>query len=126
MTDSKNAKVIQSIIDSMPLEEIINTAEAIAPLIPAIGSVLYVIIRILKVLLAIKPTAAKATKIIAERSEDDLKAKRETFNRMWNIAMTDGAITEEEKEFLRPHALAAGILDDEFELMVINKININQ
>lgn len=126
MTDNRNAKIIQSIINSMPLEEIINTAEAIAPLIPAVGSVLYAIIKILKVLLAIKPAAVRTTDIITQKTEEDIKAKRETFNRMWNIAITDGVITDDEKKYLRPHALAAGILDDEFELMVINKININQ
>lgn len=126
MTDNRNAKIIQSIINSMPLEEIINTAEAIAPLIPAVGSVLYAIIKILKVLLAIKPAAVRTTDIITQKTEEDIKAKRETFNRMWNIAITDGVITDDEKNFLRPHALAAGILEDEFELMVINKININQ
>lgn len=125
MAKNENAKKVQKIIDNLPLQEIINTAEAIAPVIPAIGPVLYVIIRILKVLLAIKPAASKVAGTVAQQGEDDICSKRESFDRMWEIAMSDGNITTEEKEFLRPRAIAAGISEDEFELMVINKTNIH-
>lgn len=126
MAKSESVRKIQSIIDSIPFTEIIETAESIAPLIPAIGGILDVIIKILKVLFAIKPTASKAAGIIAQQGENDLAAKRETFNRMWTIALSDNIITPEEKDFLRPYAIEAGIPENEFELMVLNKININQ
>lgn len=124
MEKNDNAKKIQSIIDNFPLQEIVDTAEAIAPFIPAIGPVLYVIIRILKILLALKPAASKTANMIAKQGENDLRSKRESFDRMWAIATTDGIITNEEKEFLRPRAIAAGISEEEFELMILKKTNL--
>ena len=126
MAKNENAKKVQAIIENVPLQEIIDTAETIAPLIPAIGPVLYVIIKILKVLLSIKPAASKAVGVIAQQADNDIAVKREKFNRMWEIALSDNVITTEEKDFLRPYAIDAGISDAEFELMVINKTHINQ
>ncbi len=124
MAKSENVLKLQSIIDNIPLQEILNTAEAVLPFIPIAGPVISVIIKILKVLLAIKPAASKTVGAIAQQSKNDDVSKRETFNKMWEIAMSDGEITAEEKEFLRPRAIAAGIPEEEFELMIINKVNI--
>ena len=125
MVKSESARKVQSIIESVPVEDIINTAEAIAPLIPAIGPALAIIVKILRVILAVQPAASKAAGAVAQQGENDIQAKRNTFDRMWEIAMSDDTMTQEEKDFLRPYALAAGISETEFELMILNKNNIH-
>lgn len=49
---------------------------------------------------------------------------RQAFDKMFEIALSDGTISDAEKDILRPYATAAGISDGEFELMIINKINV--
>lgn len=48
---------------------------------------------------------------------------RQMFDTMFAMALSDGVITEEEIEILRPYAVSAGISEGEFKLMVLNKTN---
>lgn len=50
-------------------------------------------------------------------SADKLLAEREGFHRLFDIAISDGVITDEEKAFLQSRAQRAGIEFDELELM---------
>lgn len=50
-------------------------------------------------------------------------AARQMFDKMFAMALSDGVITEEEIEILRPYAVSAGISEGEFKLMVLNKTN---
>ncbi len=50
-------------------------------------------------------------------------AAREMFDKMFAMALSDGVISDEEVEILRPYAVSAGISEGEFKLMVINKTN---
>ena len=43
---------------------------------------------------------------------------------MWEMALTDGEITEKEINILWRYAEAAGIDEGEFELMIENKVNM--
>ena len=116
---------VKSWIDEFPIDNIIETAEAVAPLIPGIGTVLHVIIKIAKWVKVLKPAASGVAGFVSDSIDKSTDDKRAVFDRMWTIAMDDDVITPEEKEFLRPHAQAAGISNEEFELMVINKKNIH-
>ena len=51
-------------------------------------------------------------------------AARQKFNKMFDLALADGEISEKEKGILWKYAEAAGIDEGEFELMVENKANI--
>lgn len=52
-------------------------------------------------------------------------AARQKFDKMWEMALADGEISEKEKDILWKYAEAAGIDEGEFELMIENKINLN-
>lgn len=51
-------------------------------------------------------------------------AARQKFNKMFDLALADGEISEKEKGILWKYAEAAGIDEGEFELMIENKTNI--
>ena len=123
--ENASSSSVKSWIDDFPLDEIITTAENVAPLIPVAGNVLFVIAKIAKWLIALRPAASGVAGFVSDSIDKSTNDKRAVFDRMWAIAMDDDVITQEEKEFLRPHAQAAGISNEEFELMVINKVNIH-
>lgn len=119
--NDNTAAKIQNMVESMPIDLIIETAETVAPLIPVAGKAIAIIIKVLRVLKAIQPAAGATANMFAKINENEANAPKETFNRMWDIAMIDGVITDEEKKFLLPYAVKAGISEPEFELMVMNK-----
>ena len=123
--NNNTIKEVQSIVNDLPLEDILNGAETLANVLPI--PYLPQIIKVLRILVALRPTANTAmnTAIKIQDKKSGLTQKRETFNNLFEIAMSDGEITPEEMEFLRPRAVAAGFSEDEFELMIMNK-NINQ
>ena len=122
MAASETVRKFQTMINSLPLEQILGTAETVAKFIPAPASVVILsLIKILMVLIAVKSAASGIEGHVANQSENEANQKRETFERMWEIAQSDGEITAEEKEFIRPYALDAGISDAEFELMVMKQ-----
>ena len=123
MVKSDTLKRVKNLLENFPLKDILETAEVIALMIPAIGNVLAIIIKILKILLSLQPTAVKSITAVEAKMEGDERSRVETFNRLWTIAISDGCITDEEKEFLRPYATAASISNEEFDLMIINKTN---
>ena len=59
----------------------------------------------------------------AEETPVNNNSARQKFDSMFELALSDGVITEEEIEILRPFAKEAGISDGEFKLMVLNKKN---
>ena len=123
--NNNTIKEVQSFVNDLPLEDILNGAETLANVLPI--PYLPQIIKVLRILVALRPTANTAmnTAIKIQDKKSGLTQKRETFNNLFEIAMSDGEITPEEMEFLRPRAVAAGFSEDEFELMIMNK-NINQ
>ena len=123
MAKSDTLKRVKNLLENFPLKDILETAEVIALMIPAIGNVLAIIIKILKILLSLQPTAVKSITAVEAKMEGDERSRVETFNRLWTIAISDGCITDEEKEFLCPYATAASISNEEFELMIITKTN---
>jgi len=125
MAASDTIKSIKGIVDGLPLQDILETAEIVACVLPV--PYLPAIIKALKVVVKLSPAASKSLDVAAKISksvetnfgkEDEAKNQ---FARLVDMACADGEITDEEKEFLRPRAIAAGISNDEFELMVINK-----
>ena len=124
MAKSDSIRKVQSFVNDLPLEDILNSAEVLAGVLPI--PYLPTIIKVLRVLVGLRPAASGIMGLsadIADRHSENYQA-RENFKNLFDIALSDGEITPDEKEFLRPRALAAGISDDEFELMVMNKINI--
>ena len=59
-----------------------------------------------------------------KKEEPDGSAARQKFDKMWEMALTDGEITEKEINILWRYAEAAGIDEGEFELMIENKVNM--
>lgn len=59
-----------------------------------------------------------------KKEEPDSSAARQKFDKMWEMALTDGEITEKEINILWRYAEAAGIDEGEFELMIENKVNM--
>lgn len=59
-----------------------------------------------------------------KKEEPDSSAARQKFDKMWEMALTDGEITEKEINILWRYAEAAGIDEGEFELMIENKVNL--
>ena len=112
---------IKSLISDFPLKDILESAEAVAPMVPVAGNVLFLIIKVIKLLIPFQKSAANTFGVISDNINE---SKQETFKRMWTIALSDGVITNEEKDFLRPFAKDAGISDAEFELMVLNKTRL--
>ena len=113
---------ISKFFKDLPLDDILSTAEAVSLVVPIPGST--IIIKTLRILMAAQPAATKIAGMVDNKSLSDADKKRAIFDRMWKIAMEDDIITDEEKNFLRPYAKDAGISDAEFELMVMNKVNI--
>lgn len=125
MAASDTIKSIKGVVDGLPLQDILETAVIVASVLPI--PYLPAIIRVLSIIVQLSPAASKSLDAAAKISksvetnfgkEDEAKNQ---FARLVDMACTDGEITDEEKEFLRPRAIAAGISNDEFELMVINK-----
>ena len=128
MAKSESIRKVQSIIADAPLAEIRDTAKTINEFIPPpVNLVINIIILIIDLLSKLQPVASsameKAADITANIETTSQENARKLFDAMFEIAMADGVITDEEKEFLRPRAIAAGIEEDVFELMIINKTN---
>lgn len=128
MAKSESIRKVQSIIADAPLAEIRDTAKTINEFIPPpVNLVINIIILIIDLLSKLQPVASsameKAADITANLESTSQENARKVFDAMFEIAMADGVITAEEKEFLRPRAIAAGIEEDVFELMIINKTN---
>ena len=49
---------------------------------------------------------------------------RQKFDKMFEMALADGEISDKEKTILWKYAEAAGIDEGEFELMIENKVNL--
>lgn len=128
MAKSESIRKVQAIIADAPLAEIRDTAKTINEFIPPpVNLVINIVILIIDLLTKLQPVATsamgKAADITSNIESTSQENARKIFDEMFDIAMADGVITDAEKEFLRPRAIAAGIAEDEFELMVINKIN---
>lgn len=117
-------KKLNDFVDQFPLEDILETAEMVALVLPI--PYMPTIIKTLKMMVKYKPLTQK-TLGVARAITNPKEAKKEdacaTFNRLWDIAMEDGIITEDEKAFLRVSAKDAGIPNDVFEKMVASKSN---
>ena len=128
MAKSESIRKVQAIIADAPLAEIRDTAKTINEFIPPpVNLVINIVILIIDLLTKLQPVATsamgKAADITSNIESTSQENARKIFDDMFEIAMADGVITDAEKEFLRPRAIAAGIAEDEFELMIINKIN---
>lgn len=126
MAASEKIQGIRQFVSSFPLQEILETAEIVAGFVPVPG--LVPVIKVLKTAIKFVPVADKALdasgKIAAniENTKNaEAKAAREKFDTLLDIAIADGTITDEEKEFLHAKAQDAGISDDEFEMIIISK-----
>jgi len=122
-----NIRAISNFIEEFPLQEILETAETVAPFIPGIGQVMMIIIRIIKVLIRLKPAVGKALNASAQLADDTapkeapaISVQRQKFDSLLAIASSDGYISPEEKQFLHEKAVAAGIDEDEFEAIILN------
>lgn len=128
MAKSESIRKVQAIIADAPLAEIRDTAKTINEFIPPpVNLVINIVILIIDLLTKLQPVATsamgKAADITSNIESTSQENARKIFDEMFDIAMADDVITDAEKEFLRPRAIAAGIAEDEFELMIINKIN---
>ena len=101
----------------MPIEEILTAAELITQVAPI--PYMPLVIKALKMMLLAQPVAVGiAGRFVPKDESEDVDSKRKMFDAMWNTVLADNVITDEEQKFLRPHALAAGISEEEFERMV--------
>lgn len=119
-------KSIKSLIEDVPIREILNTAEIISGIVTIPG--LPLIIKALRILLVAQPAVSGIAGLFVQQptsNEEKLKSDSETFDLMWKMATADNVITDEEMQFLQPYALAAGIPHDKFGEMV-TKFNRNQ
>ena len=108
---------IQNAVQTLPLEEVLDTAESVAPLIPAAGTPLLYVIKVLKLLIKARPvannllgTSIKMTDSIADiknankNIDDENDAERaemmDMLDQMIDIAADDGELTPEEEECL--------------------------
>ena len=67
---------------------------------------------------------AQTTEISCRPSISSNDAARQKFDKMWEMALADGEISDKEKTILWKYAEAAGIDEGEFELMIENKVNL--
>ena len=118
MASNFNIQSITDLVRDIPLQDILNSAEAVAAFVPFPGST--IIIKVLKILLLAQPGLTATAGLVGKQAQSSDNEKRATFDKMWQIAISDGIITEEEKKFLQPYAREAGISDAEFQLMIIN------
>ena len=116
---ASNNSSIQSLIVGVDLQQVLDTAETLSYIMPI--PFLPGIIKVIKVLICFQPLAASAAGLVSKQIDINQNEKRAMFYRLWSIAIDDGIITEDEKKFLLPHAIAAGISKEEFELMIINQ-----
>lgn len=126
MVASDKIITIKGIVDDLPLQEILEAAEIVVCVLPI--PYLPAIIKVLKVAVKLSPAASKSLDAAAKISKSvetnisKMDETRNQFNGLMDMACSDGVITDAEKEFLRPRAIAAGISNDEFELMIINHL----
>lgn len=132
MGNSEKSSRFQSIIAAFPLADILDAAERFAQELDndkdkgkrkdgkasLLGKSLKSLIKVLKMLLIVQPATAQVAGFVEVDCSVETNPKREMFDTMWKVAMEDDTITPDEKDFLLPHALAAGISEDEFERMV--------
>ena len=124
MAKSDTLQKVNALVESIPLREIIDTAEQIASIVEI--PCLPIVIKVLKLLLIAKPTASSVLASSAQTAKQREDASKEAFDRMWNIACTDNYITEEEATILWPAAQKAGIEEGEFKLMILSVNNKKQ
>ena len=108
---------VQNAVQSMPLEGILETAESVAPLIPAAGTPLLYVIKVLKLLIKIRPVAnnlldtsikvtdsvadiKNANKIIDAENDAERTEMMDMLDQMIDIAADDGELSPEEEECL--------------------------
>lgn len=124
MVANDKIKAIKGIVEDLPLQEILEAVEIVASVHP----IPQAIIKVLKVVVILSPAVSKsldAADRISKSVETNISKEdeaRNQFNGLMDMACSDGVITDAEKEFLRPRAIAAGISNDEFELMIINHL----
>ena len=105
------------------LTSILNTAEQVNEYIPApVNGIIRTIIVILNLLMGLAPQKGSAMGRAAKIADTtaSLEDEKQVFERMFDIAIQDGIITEDEKALLRPQAKKAGISEGELELMFLN------
>lgn len=115
-------KQIQGIIEEFPLAEVLEVAEVVAGFIPIPG--LPNIIKVLKILCKIQPSAGKlvgaAGNAMNKGSQEQVEREKalQNLDVLVEIAVEDGEITEEEKKFLLTKARELGLNEDDFMFKV--------
>ena len=127
MAISKDLEKVQGLISNLPLEDILSGAEMLVN-VPKVGPIIKPIIRILRMLVVAKPYASTAISSLAsltssteavQKSNDN--STKDTFKKLLEIAVSDGIITNDEKNFLHEYALKAGFTEAQFEQIVKEK-----
>ncbi len=104
----KTAKVVNEFVPS-PAKEVVNTIIVIMDMASGIVS---------------KDGSRENVRasIANTKSNQGGASEREIFDRMLEIALSDGIVTDEEKNILRPQAQKAGLSEGEMELLILNGI----
>lgn len=66
----------------------------------------------------------QSVSIPQNETETAQNVARQKFDKMFEMALADGEISDKEKAILQKYAEAAGIDEGEFELMIENKVNL--
>lgn len=110
---------INKLADSSDIDTIIDIAEVVLALIPG-GAILGKVIKVLAFVKKAKPLVGQ-TALAANNLVDRMDSSKDDFRHLFNLALDDGKLSKEEKDWLRPRALKAGYSEDEFEFMVMKK-----
>ena len=125
-TQEKSAfATIQEFVKTIDFDTLIEVAE-FAALIPAIGTICVVIIKILKFAKKFQPTASKvlvnADQLygVVNNNQVVVNEAEEKINTLIEIALEDGVITDEEENFILEKAQTLGLDTDEIRLKLIS------
>jgi len=132
MAASDRISAVNSFVAKFPLEEILETTETVASMLPSPANTYIAMVgKALKVLIKLKPVANKSldtAAAIANNTSElshnvaalaSVSPERQKFDSLLAIASSDGYISPEEKQFLHEKAVAAGIDEDEFECIIL-------
>ena len=109
---------IQTVMNSLPLQGILETAESVAPLIPAAGTPLLYVIKALKLLIKARPVANSLLSVGASNTNEPQTSDMQSTP--VDMASSESnecpAMTDEEKQSANERAEIMTMLDQMIEI----------
>ena len=109
---------IQTVMNSLPLQGILETAESVAPLIPAAGTPLLYVIKALKLLIKARPVANSLLSVGASNTNEPQSSDMQStpVDRASSESNECPAMTDEEKQSANERAEIMTMLDQMIEI----------